>query len=629
MVAPPRLADLSRRLVGSMPLAARLMLLSLVPAAVAILLAMSVLARHHLTELTQLTENNARAVARQVATLSREPLVRMDRRALLNAARVGSQQPGVRQVQIRTLDGEIVAQSGFWTKPTDPPGLEVLEPIDSEESARAGEVMVEFDLDSVEDARRNLWSTVAALLGASLLGVGIAGWWAARRISAPIRKLAEVVDRLGEGEDVDVETGAAAEVGRLQHGFKVAAQALADSRKTMESQIARATQELALKNAQLEAANQGKTRLLAAASHDLRQPLHALTLFADALRSDETDPPRLACIASIQECVHALDRLFSELLNLSQIDAGAVRVQRVAFPLDRLFDDISRNFRPQAEEQGLRLVVRKTDAWVDCDYVMLSRILNNLVSNALRHTLQGGVLVGARRDRAGLRIGVWDTGVGIAPEHQAKVFEEFYQVDASSSRGSRGLGLGLATVRRLCDLLDMPLFLRSRPGRGTVVSVVALAAAPVQIPPPCPVAGAAVDFTGMSMLVIDDEPSILEGLSLVLRNWGAEVAVAESRTQVMELAAQWPRPPDVVITDLLLRDGENGLEVLRALDAHPGMRGHRAARLLVTGETKPDRLREIAEAGIAVLHKPVTSEVLRQALAAVLRDARGAGYLTA
>jgi len=619
MAAPSRLADLSRRSVGSVPLAVRLMLLSLVPAAVAILLAMSVLARHHLTELTELTENNARAVARQVATLSRTSLMRMDRRALLNAARVGSQQPGVRQVQIRTLDGEIVAQSGFWTKPTDPPGLEVLEPIDSEELA--GEVMVEFDLDSIAAARRNLWSTLAALLGASLLGVGIAGWWAARRISAPIRKLAEVVDRLGEGEEVEVETGATAEVGRLQHGFKVAAQALADSRRTMESQIVQATQELALKNAQLEAANQGKTRLLAAASHDLRQPLHALTLFADALRSDETDPPRLACIASIQECVHSLDRLFSELLNLSQIDAGAVRVQRVVFPLDHLFDDISRNFRPQAEEQGLRLVVRKTDAWVDCDYVMLSRILNNLVSNALRHTTQGGVLVGARRDAGGMRIGVWDTGVGIAPEHQQKVFEEFYQVDASSSRGSRGLGLGLATVRRLCDLLDMPLRLQSRMGRGTVVSVVAPAAAPAEAPPSCPAQGAQVDFTGMFMLVIDDEPNILEGLSLVLRNWGAEVAVAESRAQVLALAEQWTRPPDVVITDLLLRDGENGLEVLRALDAHPGMRGRRAARLLVTGETKPDRLREIAEAGIAVLHKPVTSEVLRQALAAVLRAA--------
>jgi len=621
MATPSRLADLSRRSVGSVPLAVRLMLLSLVPAAVAILLAMSVLARHYLTELTELTENNARAVARQVATLSRTSLMRMDRRALLNAARVGSQQPGVRQVQIRTLDGEIVAQSGFWTKPTDPPGLEVLEPIDSEESARAGEVMVEFDLDSIDAARRNLWSTLAALLGACLLGVGIAGWWAARRISAPIRKLAEVVDRLGEGEEVVVDTGATAEVGRLQHGFKVAAQALADSRRTMESQIVQATQELALKNAQLEAANQGKTRLLAAASHDLRQPLHALTLFADALRSDETDPPRLACIASIQECVHSLDRLFSELLNLSQIDAGAVRVQRAVFPLDHLFDDISRNFRPQAEEQGLRLVVRKTDAWVDCDYVMLSRILNNLVSNALRHTTQGGVLVGARREAGGMRIGVWDTGVGIAPEHQQKVFEEFYQVDASSSRGSRGLGLGLATVRRLCDLLDMPLRLQSRVGRGTVVSVVAPAAAPAEAPPPCPAQGAQVDFTGMFMLVVDDEPNILEGLSLVLRNWGAEGAVAESRAQVLALAGQWARPPDVVITDLLLRDGENGLEVLRALDAHPGMHGRRAARLLVTGETKPDRLREIAEAGIAVLHKPVTSEVLRQALAAVLRAA--------
>lgn len=625
IVATPRTVAFRRRFFGRMPLAVRLMLLSLVPASVAILVAMSVLARHHLTELTALTENNAKAVARQVATLSRTPLMRMDRRALLNAARVGKEQPGVRQVQIRTADGEIVAQSGHWTKPGDPPGLEVLEAIDSDDAARAGEVMVEFDLDSVAAARRNLWSTVAALLGASLLGVGLAGWWAARRISAPIRKLAEAVDKLGEGADVRVETGATAEVGRLQHGFNVAAQALADSRKTMESQIASATQELALKNAQLEAANQGKTRLLAAASHDLRQPLHALTLFSDALRTDETDPLRVSRIESIQECVHSLDRLFSELLNLSQIDAGAVKVQRIAFPLDRLFDDISRNFRPQAEEQGLRLVVRKTDAWIDCDYVMLSRILNNLVSNALRHTLQGGVLVGARRSGSQVRIDVWDTGVGIAPEHQDKVFEEFYQVDAASSRGSRGLGLGLATVRRLCDLLGMPLRLTSRVGRGTLVSVAAPRARPAETPPPCPAAGDDFDFAGSFILVVDDEPNILEGLSLVLRNWGADVAVAENREQVMALAASWPRPPDVIVTDLLLRDGESGLDVLKSLDRHPGMRGRHAARLLVTGETKPDRLREIAEAGIAVLHKPVTTAVLRQALASVMREKR---YLT-
>jgi len=619
-VAISRIAEFRRHCFGHLPLAVRLMLLSLVPASVAIVVAMSVLAGHHLTELTALTENNAKAVARQVATLARTPLMRMDRRALLNAARVGREQPGVRQVQIRTHDGEIVAQSGHWTKPGDPPGLEVLEPIESDASPRAGEVMVEFDLDTIEAARRNLWSTVFALLGACLLGVGLVGWWAARRISAPIRQLAEAVDQLGEGKDVRVATDATAEVGRLQHGLNIAARALADSRKTMQSQIAAATQELALKNAQLEAANQGKTRLLAAASHDLRQPLHALTLFSDALRNGETDPVRIARIESIQACVHSLDRLFSELLNLSQIDAGAVKVQRTVFPLDRLFDDLSRNFRPQAEEQGLRLVVRKTEAWIDCDYVMLSRILNNLVSNALRHTTEGGVLVGARRAGERVRIDVWDTGVGIAPEHHAKVFEEFYQVDAAGSRGSRGLGLGLATVRRLCDLLGLPLRLASRVGKGTLVTVSVPRARPADAPPPLPATGDDFDFSGHFILVVDDEPNILEGLSLVLRNWGAEVAVAESREQVMRLAETWPRPPDAVVTDLLLRDGESGLDVLKALDRHPGMRGQRAARLLVTGETKPDRLREIAEAGIAVLHKPVTAAVLRQALATIMRE---------
>ncbi|GAA4342168.1 hypothetical protein GCM10023144_43880 [Pigmentiphaga soli] len=612
-----------RRWLSRMPLAVRLVLLCLVPAFVATLAVMGVLARHHLTELTELTRNNARAVARQVATVSRTPLARMDRRALLYAARSGNEQPGVRQVQIRSDDGEIVAQAGHWTKPGDPPGLEVLEPIDGEDGRPpAGEVMVEFELDSIEAARRSLWATVFGLLGASVLGVGLAGWWAARGISRPVRRLAEAVDKLGEGVEVRVDVDATAEIGRLQRGFNVAAHALADNRKTMQTQIERATQELALKNHQLEAANQGKTRLLAAASHDLRQPLHALTLFTDALRSDETDPRRIARIESIQECVDSLDRLFSELLNLSQIDAGAMKPQRTAFPLDRLFDEISRNFRPVAEQQNLRLVVRKADVWIDSDYVMLSRILNNLLSNSLRHTAQGGVLLGVRRAGGDhVRIEVWDTGVGIAEEHQQKVFEEFYQVDAPSARGARGLGLGLATVRRLCELLGMPLALRSRPGRGTVIKLLARRAAPIEAAPP-PAALLPMDFKGLSFLVIDDEPSILEGLSLVLQGWGAEVAVAENRAQVQALARRWTRPPDMIITDLLLRDGESGIDIVRELETHPDLRGRPLAKLLVTGETKPDRLREIAAAKIPVLHKPVAPAILRQTIAMAVRMAK-------
>ena len=602
-----------------MPLAARLVLVCLVPASIAVLVTMSVLAQHHLAELRTLTENTATAVATQVATLARAPLARMDRRALLDVARIGASQPGVKQVQVRSADGEIVAQSGHWPTPTDPPGLEVLEPIIGDTLAHSGEIMVQADLASVDAAQRNLVSTIGVLVGGSLLVVGLTGWWVARRISAPIRELADAVDQLGAGKHAQVECNATAEVGRLQRGFNAAAAALADSRQTLQTQVAAATRELALKNAQLEAASQGKTRLLAAASHDLRQPLHALTLFSDSLRNGETDPTRLARIESIQECVHALDRLFSELLNLSQIDAGAVRVQRTAFALDHLFSDISRNFREQAEQQGLRLIVRKTDVWTDGDYIILSRILNNLVSNALRHTEHGGVLVGARRKGGDILIQVWDTGIGIAPEHQDKVFEEFYQVHATRSPGSRGLGLGLATVQRLCDLLRIPIRLQSRPGQGTRVSLLVPATqarTPTSAHPEPP---SALDFTGLSILIVDDEPNILEGLSLILGNWGAHVTQADSGAQVMALADQWQRPPDIIVTDLLLREGESGLDVLRQLDQHPTMQGKQVARLLVTGETKPDRLREIADADIMVLHKPVPAAALRQALAQALR----------
>ena len=608
-----------RTCMAHMPLALRLVMLSLVPAFIATLSVMAVLGQHHISELTTLTRNNALAVARQVAAVAREPLMQLDRRALAGAARVAAQQAGVEQVQIRTEDGEIVAQAGRWSKPGDKPGLQVIEPVDNLEQRQAGEVMVEFDMESVDVARRNLWVTVIALLGASLLGVGLTGWWAARRISLPIRKLAEAVDALGAGQDVEVAEDATAEVGRLQRGFNVAARALADSRRSMQTQIAEATSALAQKNLQLEAASQAKTRLLAAASHDLRQPLHALTLFSDALHTGETDPVRLTRIENIQECVSSLDRLFSELLNLSQIDAGVVRPHFIAFPLDRLFDEISRNFRPVAEQQELRLVVRKTDVWVYCDYVMLSRILNNLISNALRHTTSGGVLLGARPDAGGVRIEVRDTGIGIAPEFHAKVFEEFYQVDAPTSRGARGLGLGLATVNRLCELLGMSVLLRSSPGRGTLVAVVATRCEPALLPTPAPVATVDVDFNDLIIVVVDDEPHILEGLALVFRSWGATVFAAETRAQVMALADGWTQQvPDIVVSDLLLRNGENGLEVLRELGNHPNLRGKRIAHLLVTGETKPDRLREIADARIAVLHKPVGSAVLRQAIAAAV-----------
>lgn len=612
------------RLLVRLTLAQQLVLLALLPAMVATLGAIAVLTRQHLASVTELMRANAQTVALQVATVAQIQLQHMDRRALQRTAQSGSYQPHVQQVQIWSEDGEILANSETTDRERSE-GLQVVAPIIGDDGKHTGKVMVEISLDAVERAKQSVWINVVLVLAASLVGVGLAGWWAARRISAPIRALGEAVDRLGAGEDAQVAVAGTAEVRHLQHGFNEAARALSESRGELENRIARATAELASKNQQLEVASQAKTRLLAAASHDLRQPLHALTLFSDGLANGETDPVRLQRIGHIRECVESLDRLFSELLNLSQLDAGVLQPQWADFALDRLLDEISRNFRPVAEQQNLRLVVRKTDLWVRSDYVMLSRILNNLVSNSLRHTTDGGVLIGARRRGRGIRIDVVDTGIGIAAHHQSRVFEEFYQVEPHGRQGRdvRGMGLGLATVQRLAALLNTRVELSSQPHKGTCVRVLVRAAEPAAAAPaasPAAHHGAGAggedepSLRGVRVLVIDDERTILEGLQVVLSNWGAEVMAAQTRNEALALADDWERPPDLVVSDLLLQGGDNGLDVLAALERHPRGIGEATARLLVTGETKPDRLREVANSGVAVLYKPVSPKLLRQAI---------------
>ncbi|RYY90573.1 MAG: HAMP domain-containing histidine kinase, partial [Comamonadaceae bacterium] len=370
--APPALAARAAGVLRRLSLAQQLVLLALLPAIVATLGAIAVLTRQHLASVNDLMQANGQTVALQVAALAQGQLAHMDRRGLLRTAQAGSTQPHVQRVQIWSDDGEIVADARS-ADPGHAQGLQVVASVVSEEGRSSGKVMVEISLEAVQRAKNTVWFNVMVVLAASLIGVGLAGWWAARRISAPIRELGEAVDRLGAGKDASVKVQGTTEVRRLQHGFNQAARALVESQRMLQSRIGQATAELASKNSQLEVASQAKTRLLAAASHDLRQPLHALTLFSDGLANGETDPVKLQRIEHIKECVDSLDRLFSELLNLSQLDAGVLHPQWIDFPLDRLFDEISRNFRAVAEQQNLRLVVRKTELWVRSDYVMLSR----------------------------------------------------------------------------------------------------------------------------------------------------------------------------------------------------------------------------------------------------------------
>lgn len=473
-----------------------------------------------------------------------------------------------------------------------------------------------------------LWP--AGLLMLAALALVVAGSWGiAMRFVRPILELTEAVERLGRGETVHLHHDQpSSALGRLRKGINEASNTLASSRNRMQSELGRTSIELAEKNLKLEAASQSRSRLLAAASHDLRQPLYALTLFSSTLRAGETDPEKITRATHIQECVASLDQLFSELLDLSRLETGAMRATPADVRLDDVFDEVSRNFRMLAESRALRLVVRKTEAWVHCDRTMLARILNNLVSNALRYTDEGGVLVGVRQQPAGtVRIDVCDTGCGIAAEHQQRIFEEFYQVPQPATPAGerkRGLGLGLATVRKLADLVGCKVSLASRPGSGTVVSLRL---------PACEAGAllsserfdAPLDISGLRVLAIDDEPSILNGLRSLLLEWGCIVRTAHDIDSARAQLEDWFTPPDLVISDLHLGEGLTGPDVLRAIcqryrldPQSPGF-----ARLVVTGETRPERIGELTANRIPVLFKPVAPERLREAMLATVFATRG------
>jgi signal transduction histidine kinase len=315
-----------------------------------------------------------------------------------------------------------------------------------------------------------LWrlaTPIADLIGiASIVSSVLIGTWLARRRSAPVQAFAEAVHRLSEGElDVTIAVTESGEFGRLQHAFNATAAALRSSIGQLDQQIRHTTAQLNRKVAEVEAVSAAKTRFLAAASHDLRQPLYALNLLAAKLHEGEADLPRRERIGQLQHCIASLDRMFNSLLDESQLRSGIEKRSASRFDLDDLFIEVSRNFRSLAEQRGLRLIVRPTKLQLHADRDMLARVLNNLVCNALRYTQHGGVLLGARRRGTHAQIDVWDTGVGIAAEHQPHIFDEF--VRFADSSGNAGRGLGLATVRRLCHTMKAPLTLRSIEGSGT------------------------------------------------------------------------------------------------------------------------------------------------------------------
>ncbi len=369
-----------------------------------------------------------------------------------------------------------------------------------------------------------------------------------------------------------------------------------------------------------EVANRAKTQFFTAASHDLRQPLHAMGLFAEALRQKNHDVEVAHLVNSINESVDALEGLFSELLDITRIDSGGIEVQPQHFPLADLYRKLRLHFEPAAFEKGLALRFRGARHVVHADPLLVERILRNLVSNAIRYTTDGSVLVGCRRRGDRLWLQVWDTGPGIAADQQARVFEEFYQVPhgpRTDPRQRKGLGLGLAIVKRLADLMGAKVALRSQPGRGTVFSLELPLGKWVPQVQAMPSAKGALNLTleGRTIVVVEDEPAVLSGLEALLRGWGATILAFDSVAACRAWTQAAPRStphPDLLIVDYRLENGLTGADALALLRERFGVE---LPAIVVTGSTMSSLDLEAQQKNFHLLIKPVVPNKLRAMIA--------------
>ncbi len=363
----------------------------------------------------------------------------------------------------------------------------------------------------------------------------------------------------------------------------------------------------------VERANREKSRFLGAASHDLRQPMHALGLFAATLQKSLNRTTLQPTVTNMMRAVDALEQSFSAMLDVSKLDAGVIEANLQSFPIRDLFRRLHMHCAGQAEEVGLSLRFKPGGKIVTSDPQLLERVLGNLIHNAIRYTREGGIVVVARTRRERVSIEVWDTGVGIPADELPKVFDEFYQVGNPGRDRNRGLGMGLAIVKRLILLMGHELEVTSTPGRGTVFRVLL---APTQMAEmenmvlgadtvPSPI------DERQTVLMIDDEKTIRIGMRDLLQTWGYEVLLAASIDEACAAVRRHAGVIDMVLSDLRLANKEDGVDAIQRVRS---VYGAPLPAVLITGDTSAEEVTRMHESGLRVLFKPVRARELHAAL---------------
>ncbi|MBB4863945.1 Na+/proline symporter/signal transduction histidine kinase [Pseudomonas nitritireducens] len=400
--------------------------------------------------------------------------------------------------------------------------------------------------------------------------------------------------------------------------YRDAEQGLKDANEGLEQRVQERTFELSQLNQALteakgtaEAANQSKSRFLAAVSHDLMQPLNAARLFSAALAHQEKLPEEATeLVRHLDSSLRSAEDLITDLLDISRLEGGRVSADVAAFPLSNLYDTLGVEFRVLAQEHGIDFHVRGSKLRVESDIKLLRRVLQNFLTNAFRYA-KGHVLLGVRREAGHLRLEVWDHGPGIPPDKLQVIFEEFKRLDSHQTRAEKGLGLGLAIADRLCKVLGHRLEVRSWPGKGSVFSVsVPLARQPA----PAPLNGHKVEtpeqLNGAQVLCVDNEDSILTGMNSLLTRWGCRVLTARSREECQALLEGDARP-QLALIDYHLDDGELGTDLMAWLRTRLG---EPVPGVVISADARPELVAQIHAAGLEFLPKPVKPAALRALL---------------
>jgi len=476
-----------------------------------------------------------------------------------------------------------------------------------------GKVVVVLDEHPITRARReSLTAILLFLLPLTLLAILLAALMS-RRLSVPLHHISQTVERIAAGNLSsrlpDKVSICSNEIGLLARGVNEMANALQSGHELLEQRIETATAGLLDQKQAAEAAVRAKSKFLAAASHDLRQPLHALTLLVSALK-EKVPQGELSQLANhIDASAAAMGGMLNGLLDLSRLDAGVIEARTECFPLNRVLDAIAAQFAPVARDKGLSLRIRRTRLAVNSDPLLLERILINLVSNAIRYTQRGRVIVGVRRaagNRVQLR--VLDTGLGIASEFHERIFEEYFQIDNPERHRAKGLGLGLAIVAREARLLGSQILVRSVPERGSCFSV--------ELPrceytrerheeeyhPP--------HVSGERPLIalIDDDELILSAMAALLDEWGMDVAPGNNAETLLEDLISLERMPDAILSDYRLPGPLDGIGVIAFLRHHLD---EELPAAVITGDTAPETIAAINASCLTLLHKPIKPARLR------------------